>query len=71
MARLIASIGVDGAALLRLWREKRGEVEPEDLSGKFTSELLSEANFYVGAGECGLNFTFQPCICPAILTASM
>ncbi|HEY5331723.1 MAG TPA: YqaJ viral recombinase family protein [Acidobacteriaceae bacterium] len=26
-------IGTDEAALLRLWREKRGEVEPEDLSG--------------------------------------
>src|SRR5215204_3393184 len=26
-------VGRDEAALLRLWREKRGEVEPEDLSG--------------------------------------
>ena len=26
-------LGTDEAALLRLWREKRGEVEPEDLSG--------------------------------------
>ena len=26
-------MGNDEAALLRLWREKRGEVEPEDLSG--------------------------------------
>jgi predicted phage-related endonuclease len=30
-ARII--MGDDQAALLRLWREKRGEVEPEDLSG--------------------------------------
>ena len=30
-ARII--MGDDEAALLRLWREKRGEVEPEDLSG--------------------------------------
>jgi predicted phage-related endonuclease len=30
-ARVI--MGADEAALLRLWREKRGEVEPEDLSG--------------------------------------
>src|SRR3974390_2997969 len=30
-ARVI--MGDDEAALLRLWREKRGEVEPEDLSG--------------------------------------
>ena len=29
-ARII--MGSDEAALLRLWREKRGEVEPEDLS---------------------------------------
>ena len=25
--------GEDEGALVRLWREKRGEVEPEDLSG--------------------------------------
>ena len=31
-ARII--MGDDEAALLRLWREKRGEVEPEDLSGQ-------------------------------------
>jgi predicted phage-related endonuclease len=30
-ARII--MGDDEAALLRLWREKRGEAEPEDLSG--------------------------------------
>ena len=30
-ARII--MGSDEAALLRLWREKRGEAEPEDLSG--------------------------------------
>ena len=29
-ARII--MGDDEAALMRLWREKRGEVEPEDLS---------------------------------------
>ena len=29
-ARII--MGQDEAALMRLWREKRGEVEPEDLS---------------------------------------
>ena len=39
-------MGDDEAALLRLWREKRGEVEPEDLSdnlivqlGRVTEEL--------------------------------
>jgi predicted phage-related endonuclease len=30
-ARII--IGNDEATLIRLWREKRGEIEPEDLSG--------------------------------------
>ena len=30
-ARII--MGDDEAALLRLWRGKRGEVEPEDISG--------------------------------------
>ena len=36
-ARII--MGDDEAALLRLWREKRGEVEPEDLSGNLTVQL--------------------------------
>jgi putative phage-type endonuclease len=36
-ARVI--MGADEAALLRLWREKRGEVEPEDLSGNLAVQL--------------------------------
>ena len=36
-ARII--IGNDEAALMRLWREKRGEVEPEDLSGDLIVQL--------------------------------
>jgi len=36
-ARVI--IGDDEAALHRLWREKRGEVEPEDLSGNLIVQL--------------------------------
>jgi predicted phage-related endonuclease len=36
-ARVI--MGNDEAALLRLWREKRGEVEPEDLSGNLVVQL--------------------------------
>src|SRR5262245_35613248 len=36
-ARVI--MGVDEAALLRLWREKRGEVEPEDRSGNLIVQL--------------------------------
>jgi predicted phage-related endonuclease len=36
-ARLI--MGDDEPALLRLWREKRGEIEPEDLSGDLLVQL--------------------------------
>ena len=36
-ARII--MGDDEAALLRLWREKRGEVEPEDLSANLIVQL--------------------------------
>src|SRR3954451_2665753 len=36
-ARII--MGADEPALLRLWREKRGEVEPEDLSGNLIVQL--------------------------------
>jgi predicted phage-related endonuclease len=36
-ARII--MGDDEAALLRLWREKRGEAEPEDLSGNLIVQL--------------------------------
>ena len=32
-------MGDDEAALLRLWQEKRGEVEPEDLSGNLIVQL--------------------------------
>src|SRR5580693_6594087 len=38
-ARII--MGEDEAALLRLWREKRGEVEPADLSGDLIVQLGS------------------------------
>ena len=36
-ARII--MGNDDAALLRLWKEKRGEIEPEDLSGDLLIQL--------------------------------
>jgi len=36
-ARII--MGTDEAALLRLWREKRGEIEPQDLSGNLVVQL--------------------------------
>jgi predicted phage-related endonuclease len=38
-ARII--MGEDGAALIRLWKEKRGEVEPEDLSGDLLVQLAT------------------------------
>src|SRR5215475_10660173 len=38
-ARII--MGSDEAALIRLWREKRGELEPEDLSGNLIVQLGS------------------------------
>ena len=36
-ARII--MGTDEVALIRLWREKRGEAEPEDLSGNLIVQL--------------------------------
>ena len=36
-ARII--MGSDEPALIRLWREKRGEIEPEDLSGNLVVQL--------------------------------
>src|ERR1700730_15296977 len=36
-ARII--MGSDGAALVRLWREKRGDIEPEDWSGNLIVQL--------------------------------
>jgi predicted phage-related endonuclease len=36
-ARIV--MGTDEAALLRLWREKRGEAEPQDLSGNLIVQL--------------------------------
>ena len=36
-ARII--MGQDEASLIRLWQEKRGEVEPEDLSGNLIVQL--------------------------------
>ena len=36
-ARII--MGDDEAALVRLWREKRGEIEPEDLSKEMMKKV--------------------------------
>ena len=54
-ARII--MGDDEAALLQLWREKRGEVEPEDLSGNLVVQLglatedLNRHWYRVNSGE--------------------
>ena len=44
-------MGDDEAALLRLWREKRGEVEPEDLSGNLIVQLgvVTERSTAIGS----------------------
>ena len=47
-ARII--MGEDEAALVRLWREKRGEVEPEDLSATLSSSSGSRPRTSIGAG---------------------
>ena len=39
LGRSMSYMGEDEAALLRLWREKRGEIEPEDLSGSLIVQL--------------------------------
>jgi len=50
-------MGDDEAALLRLWREKRGEIEPEDLSGNLLVQLgvvtegLNRAWYETNTGE--------------------
>ena len=35
-------MGEDEEALYRLWREKRGEVEPKDLSGNLVVQLQAD-----------------------------
>src|SRR5215831_9970042 len=50
-------MGGDEAALLRLWREKRGEAEPEDLSGNlivqlgFATEDLNRRWYQANSGQ--------------------
>jgi predicted phage-related endonuclease len=54
-ARII--MGGDEAALLRLWREKQGEIEPEDLSGNLVVQLgiatedLNRQGYQANTGE--------------------
>jgi predicted phage-related endonuclease len=58
-ARII--MGNDEAALLRLWREKRGEAEPEDLSGNLVVQL--------GVATEGLNRHWYECNTGHVITA--
>ena len=58
-ARII--MGKDEAALLRLWREKRGEAEPEDLSGNLVVQL--------GVATEGLNRHWYECNTGQVITA--
>jgi len=51
-ARII--MGSDEAALLRLWREKRGEVEPEDLSGNLIVQLGLVTDPSTGIGSSAI-----------------
>ena len=47
-ARII--MGSDEVALVRLWQEKRGEAEPEDLSGTSLSSLGPSPRTLTGGG---------------------
>ncbi len=51
-ARII--MGKDEEALLRLWREKRGEVAAEDLSGNLIVQLGVATEDLIGVG---MNFS--------------
>ena len=47
-------MGDDESALLRLWREKRGEVEPEDLTANLIVQLgvvTEHLNQYVAVSQ--------------------
>jgi hypothetical protein len=57
-ARII--MGDDEAALIRLWREKRGEVEPEDLSGNLIVQL--GLSLYSTADVLGPIIRLLPCV---------
>ena len=52
-------MGDEEVALLRLWREKRGEAEPEDLTSSLEILLALQLSFFeMSALGCGL-------MCPA------
>ena len=65
-------MGDDETALIRLWREKRGEVEPEDLSGNLIAQLglateaLNRHWYERNSGqtvECVQHRLFHPVLC--------
>ena len=65
-ARII--MGDDEAALLRLWREKRGEVDPEDLSGNLIVQLgraTEKLNRHWYQAQTGRVVTRRPKVAPA------
>lgn len=55
-------MGGDENALIRLWREKRGEFEPEDLSGNLIVQLGNVKKFWrcVESGETPHLFAVEP-----------
>ena len=57
-ARVI--MGQDEAALIRLWREKRGEAEPEDLSGNLPSSSGSPPKPSTGIGTSATRAKSSP-----------
>jgi hypothetical protein len=61
-ARII--MGDDQASLLRLWREKRGEIEPEDLSGNLIVQLGVVTESALVRGQYGLGDYGRPAANP-------
>ena len=57
-ARII--MGDDQTALLRLWREKRGEVEPEDLSGNLIVQLGRVTELLIDTGTSAIPARLSP-----------
>ena len=47
-------MGDDESALLRLWREKRGEVEPEDLSSNLIVQLGRQQSISTDIGSSAI-----------------
>jgi len=47
-------MGDDENALLHLWREKRGEAEPEDLSGNLIVQLGVVTSTSIGTGTSAI-----------------